>query len=67
VSSTGLFFYVLENPFTVSSYMANGTIIRPLGTAELPFEASYITVGKTGLFAVSDYGESAYLEIIQEE
>ena len=67
VSSTGLFFYVLENPFTVSSYMANGTIIKPLGTAELPFDASYITVGKTGLIAVSDYGESAYLEIVQEE
>ena len=67
VSSTGLFFYVLETPFIVSSYMANGTIIKPLGTAELPFEASYITVGNTGLIAVSDYGESAYLEIVQEE
>jgi len=67
VSSTGLFFYVLENPHTVSSYMANGTIIKPLGTAELPFEASYITVGKTGLIAVSDSGESAYLEIVQED
>ncbi len=63
----GPYFYVLESPDTVSSYMANGTIIRPLGTAKLPFQASYIAVGKTGLIAVAADGDSAYLEIISEE
>ena len=63
----GPYFYVLESPDTVSSYMANGTIIRPLGTAKLPFQASYLTVGKTGLIAVAADGSSAYLEIIFEE
>lgn len=67
VSCSGPYFYVLENPRTVASYMANGTIIKPLGTATLPFDASYITVGKTGLIAVSGTGEAAYLEIVQEE
>ena len=67
VSDSGPFFYVLENPKTIASYMANGTIIKPLGTAVLPFDASYMTVGKTGLIAVSEAGEAAYLEIVLEE
>ena len=64
VLPSGPNFYVLENPRTVSSYLANGTVIVRLGEQKLSFDASYLVAGSQYLLAVSPQGEFAILEVI---
>lgn len=65
VSPDGQYFYVLENPATVTSYKAGNSTVTRLGSASLPFEASHLAVNRNSLIAVSEGGLTAVLEIIR--